>query len=82
MASDAASALSPLELLVLDHAGGDNELGIAYGVVQLYADFQAKEELLDATEGALLRLFDLGLLRLVEAPWETGYSLDRNELTR
>jgi hypothetical protein len=72
--------LTTIELLVLGEAGGDNTLGNAYGAVQLYAVFEREEELLDATQGALLRLFDLGLVRFVEASDEVGYTAKRHEL--
>ncbi len=52
----------------------------AYGAVQLYSVFQREEELLDSVESALLRLFDLGLIRLVAATPEVGYRVDHNEL--
>src|SRR3954452_10529277 len=72
--------LTTIELVVLDEAGGCNDLGNAYGAVQLYAVFEREEELLDAVDGALLRLFDLALIRLVEATPEVGYSVDHAEL--
>jgi hypothetical protein len=72
--------LTPIELLVLDEAGGDNTLGNAYGAVQLYSVFEREEELLDATENALLRLFDLGLVRFVRATHDIGYTAKRHEL--
>jgi hypothetical protein len=72
--------LTPVELLVLDHAGGDNDTGVAYGVVQLYAVFESENEMLEATHAALLRLFDLGLVRFVEATREVGYTADRRDL--
>jgi hypothetical protein len=72
--------LTPIELLVLYEAGGDNDLGNAYGAVQLYAVFDQEEDLLDATQSALLRLFDLGLVRFVEAPEEVGYTAQRHDL--
>jgi hypothetical protein len=75
-----AADLSTIELLVLNDAGGQNDLGNAYGGVQLYATFERREELLDAVESAILRLFDLGLIRLFEAPAEVGYRVDHNEL--
>jgi hypothetical protein len=72
--------LTTIELLVLSEAGGDNTLGNAYGAAQLYAVFEREEELLDATQAALLRLFDLGLVRFVEASDEVGYTAKRHEL--
>ena len=72
--------LTTLELLVLWEAGGCNSLGNAYGAVQLYSVFESEEELLDATESALLRLFDLGLARFVEASDDVGYTVDHLEL--
>jgi hypothetical protein len=72
--------LTAVELLVLDEAGGDNTLANAYGGVQLYSVFESEEELLDATQSALLKLFDLGLVRFVEAPEDVGYSAARHEL--
>ena len=72
--------LTTIELLVLWEGGGDNTVGSAYGGVQLYAVFEREEELLDATQGALLRLFDLGLVRFVEASDEVGYTAKRHEL--
>jgi hypothetical protein len=73
--------LTTIELLVLWEAGGDNTLGNAYGAVQLYTVFEREEELLDATQGALLRLLDLGLARFVEASDEVGYTAKRHELS-
>ena len=78
MTADGGPELTPIELLVLDHAGED--LSISYGAVQLYANLKAEEELVNATESALLRLFDLGLVRFVLAPWETGWSVEREGL--
>jgi hypothetical protein len=75
-----ADDLTPIELLVLDHAGGENDLGTAYGVVQLYAVFDREEDLVSATHKALLRLFDLGLVRFVEARPDVGYTAQRHEL--
>jgi len=72
--------LTTIELLVLWEAGGENTLGDAYGAVQLYAVFEREEELLDATQGARLRLFDLGLVRFVEASDEVGYTAKRHQL--
>jgi hypothetical protein len=76
MAAPNAGDLTEIELLVLDEAGGCNDLGCAYGVVQLYAVVEQEVELLDAVENALLRLFDLGLIRLVEATEDEGYRGD------
>jgi hypothetical protein len=75
-----AEGLTTIELLVLWRAGADNNLGIAYGEVQHYAAFERKEELTDATQSALLRLFDLGLVRFVEAPEKVGYTSKRFDL--
>jgi hypothetical protein len=72
--------LTTIELLVLYEAGGDNDTGIAYGVVQLHAVFEREEELLDATQSALLRLFDLGLVRFVAAVPDVGYTAKRHDL--
>lgn len=77
---DPARNLTTIELIVLGNAGGDNTLGNAYGAVQLYAVFQREEELLDATQSALLRLFDLGLVRFVRAEPDVGYTAKRFEL--
>ncbi len=80
MGSPSRDDLTTVELLVLYEAGGDNDLGNAYGAVQLYEEFQELEELLDVTNAALLRLFDLGLVRFVEAPPDVGYTSKRFEL--
>jgi hypothetical protein len=72
--------LTTIELLVLSEAGGDNTLGDAYGAVQLYSVFEREEELLDATQSALLRLLDLDLVRFVRATHEVGYTAKRHEL--
>jgi hypothetical protein len=72
--------LTTIELLVLYEAGGDNTLGNAYGAVQLYSVFQREDDLNDATESALLRLFDLGLVRFVRATDDVGYTAKRFEL--
>jgi hypothetical protein len=80
VATPAGDDLTTIELLVLYEAGGDNDLGNAYGAVQLYAVFEQEEELLDVTQSALLRLFDLGLVRFVEAPPDVGYTAKRHEL--
>lgn len=79
VSSPSGDDLTPIELLVLSEVGGDNTLGIAYGAVQLYAVFEYEEELLDATESALLRLFDLRLVRFVRATQEAGYTAKRHE---
>jgi hypothetical protein len=71
--------LTTIELLILYEAGGDNTLGKAYGAVQLYAVFEREQELNDATESALLRLFDLGLVRFVETSRDIGYTAKRHE---
>jgi hypothetical protein len=75
-----ADELTTIELLVLWEAGGDNTVGNAYAAVQLYSVFECETELFDATQGALLRLFDLGLLRFVEATDDVGYTAKRHEL--
>jgi hypothetical protein len=75
-----ADELTTIELLVLYEAGGDNTLGNAYGVVQLYSVFEHEEDLNDATESALLRLFDLGLVRFVKTNHDVGYTGKRQEL--
>lgn len=80
MPTPSGDDLTPIELLVLSEAGGDNTLGIAYGGVQLYSVFEREEDLLDATESALLRLFDLGLVRFVRATHHVGYTAKRHEL--
>ena len=80
MTTPSGDDLTAIELLVLWEAGGGNTLGNAYGAVQLYSVFQREEELLDATQSALLRLFDLGLVRFVEAPEDVGYTAKRHEL--
>ena len=80
MSTPSGDDLTTIELLVLWEAGGDNTLGVAYGAVQLYAVFEHEEELLDATESALLRLFDLGLVRFVKATRAVGYTAKRHEL--
>ena len=80
MVSTPSDDLTTVELLVLWEAGGDNTLGNAYGAVQLYSVFEREEELLDATQSALLRLFDLGLVRFVEATNDVGYTAKRHEL--
>lgn len=80
MATPTGDDLTPVELLVLSHAGGDNDTGIAYGLVQLHAVFEREDELVDVTQRALLRLLDLGLVRFVEAPREVGYTAKRHEL--
>src|SRR2546430_982731 len=77
VATPTGDDLTTIELLVLYEAGGDNDLGNAYGAVQLYAVFEQEEELLDVTQSALLRLFDLGLVRFVEAPADVGYTARR-----
>jgi hypothetical protein len=78
--ANAPRDLTTIELIVLHYADGDNTLGIAYGAVQLHAFFQLEEELLDATQNAFLRLFDLGLLRFVRAAPDVGYTATRFEL--
>ena len=75
-----ADDLTTIELLVLWEAGGDNTLHNAYGAVQLYSVFEREDELKDATESALLRLLDLGLVRFVEATEDVGYTARRFEL--
>jgi hypothetical protein len=77
-----AHDLTTIELIVLDEAGGDNTLGNAYGAVQLYAVFQREEELVTATQNALLRLFDLGLVCFVRAEVDVGYTAKRFDLPR
>jgi hypothetical protein len=77
MPTASGDELTTIELLVLWEAGGDNTLHNAYGAVQLYAVFEREEELLEATEDALLKLFDLGLVRFVEAPEDIGYTAKR-----
>jgi hypothetical protein len=72
--------LTTIELLVLSEAGGENDLSNAYGAIQLYSHFERREELIEATEGAVLRLFDLGLIRAVEARPEVGYRTEHSEL--
>lgn len=80
MSTPSGVDLTTIELLVLYEAGGDNDTGIAYGVVQLHAVFEREEELLDATRSALLRLFDLGLARFVAAVPDVGYTPKRHDL--
>ncbi len=80
MSAPTGEDLTTVELIVLAEAGGDNDLSNAFGSVQLYSVFEREEELLEAVEGALLRLFDLGLIRLVEASYEVGYTAKRHEL--
>ena len=77
---DGGNDLTTIELLVLHEAGGCNDLGNAYGAVQLYSVFEELDELLDSVEGALVRLFDLGLIRLVETTAEIGYKVHHAEL--
>jgi hypothetical protein len=72
--------LTPIDLLVLNEAGGDNTIGNAYGAVQLYRVFAREEDLNDATESALLRLFDRGLVRFVKSTHDVGYGAKRHEL--
>jgi len=76
----AADDLTTIELLVLYEAGGDNTLSIAYGTVQLYSVFEREQELNETTESALLRLFDLGLVRFVQTSRDIGYTANRHEL--
>jgi hypothetical protein len=78
--NESGDELTTIELLVLWEAGGDNTLQNAYGAVQLYAVFEREEELLEATEDALLKLFDLGLVRFVEASDDIGYTARRFDL--
>jgi hypothetical protein len=80
VSSSSGDDLTTIELLVLYEAGGDNDTGNAYGAVQLYAVFEREEELLDATQSALLRLFDLGLVQFVEAVPDVGYTAKRDDL--
>jgi hypothetical protein len=76
----AVDDLTTIELLVLYEAGGDNTLGTAFGAVQLYAVFEREQELFDAGKSALLRLFDLGLVRFVKTTDDVGYTAKRHEL--
>jgi hypothetical protein len=80
VAEPAKNDLTSVELLVLHHAGGGNDTGVAYGVVQMYTLFDSEDEMLEGTHAALLRLFDLGLIRFVEATREVGYTADRRDL--
>jgi hypothetical protein len=75
-----ADDLRTIELLVLQEAGGDNTLGDAYGAVQLHSVFESRERLLEVTQSALLKLFDWGFVRFVEAPVDAGYTAKRFEL--
>ena len=80
MSAASGDDLTTVELLVLWEAGGDNTLGNAYGAVQLHLVFEREEQLLDATQNALLKLFDLGLVRFVEASEDVGSTAARHEL--
>jgi hypothetical protein len=75
-----AEDLTDLELLVLWEAGGDNTIGVAYSAVERHAGLATQRESIVATEAALLRLLDLGLLRFVEAFDDIGYTAKRFEL--
>ena len=76
----AGDELTTLELLVLVESGDYNDLGDAYGAIQLYAVFEEAKDLDDATESALLRLFDLGFIQCMEVPWDVAYEVDYTRL--
>jgi hypothetical protein len=80
VSTPSADDLTTIELLVLYEAGGDNTVGNAFMAVQLYAVFEREQELFDAVESALLRLFDLGLVWFVQATPDVGYTAKRFEL--
>jgi hypothetical protein len=75
-----AEDLTKIELFVLWEAGRDNTLGEAYGAVQLHAVFETRDGLLEATQSALLQLFDRGFVRSLRAPVDVGCTAKRLEL--